>query len=202
MASTTSLVRASGSSANSVFHNVTAGINLEGPAGAGSTGATVANNISVDNGINSPRTHSNIRVDSESTAGTTIDSDLVYLSGGVSDTMLIWNSVNYSSLAAFKAATGQESHGLQADPKWKNSAVGDFHLLAGSPAIDSADSAVVGQPILDIEALERVDDPATPNTGLGTRAFDDRGAYEYQPSESAPTAVLSVSPRRGRRRCW
>ena len=37
----------------------TAGINVEG----NSTGATLANNISVDNGINSPRTHSNIRIE-------------------------------------------------------------------------------------------------------------------------------------------
>src|SRR5262249_1075544 len=52
--------------ANSVYHNVTAGINVEG----GSTGTTIANNFSVDNGINSPRTKGNIRVDSTSTAGT------------------------------------------------------------------------------------------------------------------------------------
>src|SRR6266545_2233459 len=43
---------------NTVYNNVTAGINVEGS----STGATVENHISVDNGINSPRTHSDIRV--------------------------------------------------------------------------------------------------------------------------------------------
>jgi parallel beta-helix repeat protein len=44
---------------NTVYRNVTAGINVEG----GSTGATIRNSISVDNGIASPRTRSNIRVD-------------------------------------------------------------------------------------------------------------------------------------------
>jgi len=184
---------------NTVFHNVTAGINLEGPAGAGSTGGTIANNISVDNGIRSPRTHSNIRVDNQSTSGTTVDSNVVYLSGGVSDVMLIWNSVNYTSLAAFQAATGQEAHGIQADPEWKDPASGDFHLLAGSPAIDSANSGVSGQPSQDIEAQPRIDDPATANTGLGPRSYDDRGAYEFQPSESppGPSARLSLSPTSG-----
>ena len=126
--------------ANSVYKNVTAGINVEGS----STGATIANNISVDNGIASPRTRSNIRVDSASTSGTTMDYDLVYLSSP--DVMLIWNSVNYTSLAAFKSATGQETHGIQADPKWASPGAGDFHLTAGSPAIDSANSGASGQP--------------------------------------------------------
>src|SRR5436189_5155533 len=48
--------------ANTIYANVTAGINIEG----GSTGAMVANNISVQNGVDSPRTASNIRVDAAS----------------------------------------------------------------------------------------------------------------------------------------
>ena len=57
---------------NTVYKNVTAGINVEGTL----DGRTIANNISVDNGIASPRTHSNIRVESGSTSGTTMDYDL------------------------------------------------------------------------------------------------------------------------------
>src|ERR671935_947051 len=125
--------------ANTVYKNVAAGIQVE----ANSTGATIANNISVDNGINSPRTHSDIRVDSTSVSGTTMDYDLVWLTAA--DTLLIWNSESYTSLSAFKAATGQEAHGLQADPKWRNVSAGDFHLLAGSPAIDSANAAASGE---------------------------------------------------------
>jgi hypothetical protein len=102
--------------ANTVYKNVTAGINIEG----NSTGATIANNISVDNGIKSPRTHSNIRVESGSTSGTTLDYDLVYLT--TADTLLIWNSVSYTSLASFRSASGQETHAIQADPRWTNAA--------------------------------------------------------------------------------
>jgi len=180
--------------ANTVYKNVTAGINVEGQA----TGATLANNISVDNGIGSPRTHSDIRVESGSTAGTTMDHDLVYLTRP--DTLLIWNSVSYTSLAAFQAASGQEAHGIQADPKWASPTGGDFHLLAGSPAIDSADSGVTGQPSTDVEGHPRVDDPATPDSGAGPRTYDDRGAYEFQPgplTDAAPVARLTATPSSG-----
>ena len=172
--------------ANTVYKNVTAGINIEG----NSTGATIANNISVDNGIKSPRTHSNIRVESGSTSGTTLDYDLVYLT--TADTLLIWNSVGYTSLAAFRSASGQETHAIQADPRWTNVAGGNFHLTSGSPAIDSANAGIAGQPSLDVEGTARIDDPITPNTGVGIRAYDDRGAYEFN-APSIDHVVISPS---------
>jgi parallel beta-helix repeat protein len=162
--------------ANTVYKNTTSGINVEG----NSTGATIANNISVDNGINSPRSHGNILVDASSTPGTTMDFDLVYLS--TPDKLLVWGSSSYLSLAAFRSATGREAHGIQADPKWIDAPVGNFHLRAGSPAIDAANSAVSGQPRRDVKRRARFDDPAIPNTGTGPRTFDDRGSFEFRPS--------------------
>ena len=103
--------------------------------------------------------------------------DLVYRNAH--DTILVWSSVSYASLAAFKSATGQEAHGLQRDPRFRNAAGDDFHLTARSPAIDSANSGVSGQPSKDVEGNPRFDDPVVPNTGAGPRAFDDRGAYEF-----------------------
>jgi hypothetical protein len=108
----------------------------------------------------------------------------------------------YASLAAFRQATGQETQGLQADPGWAAPGAGNFHLSAGSPAIDSADSAVSGEQTTDVEGNGRIDDPGTPNTGAGARSYDDRGAYEFQPdpsdpSDDPPTAVLSVTPATG-----
>jgi parallel beta-helix repeat protein len=179
---------------NTVFHNVTAGINVEG----GSTGATVANNISVDNGIKSPRTHSDIRIEHGSTAGTTVDYDLVHLS--TPDTLLIWDSVSYSTLAAFQQASGQETHGVVADPQWRSPGGGDFHLTAGSSAIDSANSGASGAPSVDVEGNGRRDDPGTPDTGAGPRSYDDRGAYEFGGStqDQPPAATLAVTPSAGR----
>jgi len=159
---------------NTVYDNVAAGINVEGS----STGATIENNIAVDNGINSPRTSGNIRVDSTSSTGTTVNYNLVYLT--VPDVMYQWGTTNYDSLLEFRGATGQESHGDEADPRWVAPG-SNFHLRAGSPAIDAADSEVSGETSTDLEGNPRVDDPATGDSGAGPRKYDDRGAYEFQP---------------------
>ncbi len=167
---------------NTVWGNYAAGINVEGT----STGATVEDNIAVDNGYDvSPcftppcnsRTHSNIRIDPNSTSGTTVNYNLVNLTQ--SGTMYVWGSTSYSSLSAFQA-TGQEANGLQADPQWVNTG-SNFHLTSSSPAIDSADSGASGETSTDLEGNGRVDVSGVTNTGTGPRAYDDRGAYEYQP---------------------
>ena len=178
---------------NSVYRNATAGINLEG----GSTGGTVVNNISVDNGLNSPRTVGDIRVDPVSQTGTTVDRNLVYLHGP--GTYYVWGTTNYATLAAFTTATGQETHGISADPRWASPDTGDFHLTAGSPAIDSADSSVSGEQATDIAGVARYDDPAVANTGAGSRTYDDRGAYEAPAgtTDASPTAALTVTPLSG-----
>jgi len=177
--------------ANTVYNNVTAGINLEENSG----GASVTNNISVDNGINSPRTKSNIRVDSTSTAGTSANYNLVHLR--TASTMFVWGSNSYSSLASFTASTGQERQGIQADPLFADGAAGDLRALAGSPAIDSADSGASGHPATDAEGRPRLDDTSTPNAGAGPRRYDDRGAYEFEPEEPTdrpPSVSLTVTP--------
>lgn len=179
---------------NSVYANRTAGINVEGASGtAASSGATLRNNISVDNGLTSTTTRGDIRVDSPSRSNTTLDSDLLWLS--TSGVVATWGNSTYSTLSAFQTASGQESHGLFADPGWRDVGAADFHLTAGSPAIDSADSDAADEPTTDIEGDARVDDPATPNTGLGPVAYVDRGAYEYQPQD--PYAALTLTPTSG-----
>jgi parallel beta-helix repeat protein len=179
--------------ANTVYNNVTAGINVEG----NSTGAVVENNISVDNGIGSPRTHSEIRVERGSTTGAIVDSNLVWLN--TNDVLYIWNSVNYSTLAQFRAASGQGAHDIWADPRWRNMAARDFHLLWNSPAVDSADSSANGQPPVDFDGALRTDDPLVANSGLGPVPYMDRGAFEIQPADmdAAPTARLALTPSSG-----
>src|SRR6266542_2087038 len=164
---------------NTVYDNVAAGINVEGS----STGATIENNIAVDNGINSPRTSGNIRVDSTSTTGTTVNYNLVFLS--VPDVMYQWGSDKYDSLQAFRAATGMEAHGDQDDPSWVSAASGDFHLLAGSPAIDSADSAVSGETSTDLEGLPRAEERRCGGP------FERRAAGGRRPA-SRPCLLLRV----------
>ncbi len=191
---------------NTVQGNGTVGINFEGETTTGSHHATVANNISVGNGFTPPTGSfgGNLRVDSASIAGTTIDYDLFNRESA--SVQIIWNNNNYVSLAAFKAAVPtQEVHGLEGNPLFVDpvvpalrqtgvpyvgaGAIGDYHLTLGSPAIDSANSNASNEPLYDIEGTARVDDPETVNTGAGTRSYDDRGAYEYQPRKTSTTVV-------------
>jgi parallel beta-helix repeat protein len=178
---------------NTIYRNSTAGINLEG----GSSGGTVANNISVDNGVGSTRTVGDIRVDAASQPQTTVDSNLVFLHAA--GTAYVWGTTNYPTLAGFSAASGQEQHGLQADPRWRNPDSADFHLTTGSPAVDSADSSVSGEQTTDITGAKRFDDTGVANTGLGPRGYDDRGAYEKTDTtnDASPNAALTVSPSSG-----
>jgi parallel beta-helix repeat protein/VCBS repeat-containing protein len=191
---------------NTVQGNVTVGINLEGASSPGSGGATVMNNVMVDNGLlrlvgggtSLVGSAGNIRVDAQSLVGTTLDSNLYYLSPAEGGTRQIyWGGGSaYTSLAAFQAAQPtQEVHGLQANPRLAAPAppaqrppaapfnvainVGNYHLTAGSAAIDSANASAPSEPALDLEGKARVDDLATTDTGAGVRTYDDRGAYEF-----------------------
>ena len=182
---------------NTVYHNCTTGINIEGT----SLNYLVENNISVDNaiypayqGLSCARRAGNIGVWDASTA--TLDYNLVHTASGA---LYYYKEVQYTSISTLRTATGQEAHGLQADPRFVDSATYDLRLAAGSPAIDSADSAASGEQSTDLLGQPRVDDPATnPNTGNGPRSYDDRGAYEFQPTVApAPGGSLhSVTPTR------
>ncbi|MFL6073171.1 MAG: right-handed parallel beta-helix repeat-containing protein, partial [Mycobacteriales bacterium] len=179
---------------NSVYQNVTAGINVEG----GSTGATVAGNVSVDNGLASPRSIGDIRVEAGSQSGTSVDYNLVYLHAP--GAYYVWGTTNYATVAAFTTGSGgQEAHGLGADPRWANPDGGDFRLTAGSPAIDSANSAVSGEQDTDLTGAARYDDPSVANSGGGPRGYDDRGALEAVAGTPGPSpnAALSASPASG-----
>jgi parallel beta-helix repeat protein len=196
---------------NTVQGNATVGINLEGEnASNNSSGGNVQNNLSVANGINPPEGHApgNIRVDTNSMTGTTVNYNLVYQSGGLVE--YTWGSTEYTTLSTFQAASGQESHGLQADPLFVAPAApvtqpvsggghppiatGDYHLQSASPAIDSANSGAPGEPLLDIEDKPRLDYLGTPNTGDGVRLYDDRGAFEYQQPVAQAITFTSTAP--------
>ena len=96
------------------------------------------------------------------------------------------NQVRYSitSMPGFSGVNGN----ISADPKFVDTANGDFHLQVGSPAIDAGTSD--GAPLLDLEGRQRFDDPSTPNTGGGTMPYYDMGALEYGTPRAAFLALI------------
>jgi len=188
---------------NTVYHNCTTGINVEGTSGS----YVVEDNIAVDNavypaykGISCSRRTGNIGIWDSAPPTTTVEHNLVWLTK--SGTMYAWAGTRYTSLSAMQAASGQEKHGIQADPKFVNASSGNLAIGAGSPAIDRGNSGVSGEQSTDIQHLPRVDDTGTPNTyAEGPRPYDDLGAYEFQGTSSsttqAPTARLTLTPSSG-----
>jgi parallel beta-helix repeat protein len=151
--------------ANTVYANYDSGIEM-----TGSLNTRLANNVTVDNGINSARTSGQIRADTNSAPSTVLDYDLLYLSVPTSKTtvFLDWGGVKYTSLSAFQAATGREPHGIQANPSFVDATVDDLHLRSDSPAIDTGDNAAVGEPSTDADGVARP-----------VNVVVDRGAYEF-----------------------
>lgn len=159
--------------ANTVFRNYDSGIEM-----TGSLRTYLQNNISSDNGIESLRTSGQLRADATSAPSTTADYDVLFLSAqqDANTAYLDWGGTKYTSLSAFRTATGQEAHGIQADPQFVSPGTHQSHsglpsglrLTSGSPAIDSGNNAATGEPAVDFDGVTR------PVNGVV-----DRGAYEF-----------------------
>ncbi len=183
---------------NTVYGNCTDGINVEGTSG----NYTIEDNVSMNNATGAVinptpimqtngkpdytnlcnRRIGNIGVYDSAPATTTADYNLVWQSGA--GALYTWAGTAYATQAALFTATGQEPHGIFGDPEFVNAAAANFHVKAGSPAIDAANTSVSGHQPTDI---------------LGVSPYDDMGAYEYVPDgvPAGPTAALSVTPTSG-----
>ena len=153
------------------------GFSIEGFA----LGTKLYNCIAADNGLVS--NEFNLYVDSTSTGGFTGNYNMFHNS--TTQDPVKYDKTKYSTVAAYSAASGQDAQSLGDDPRFVNADAGNFHLLAGSPAIDAGNSSVAFWSPVDAEGNARVDDPATPNTGAGTVTFADRGALEFMGTPSA-----------------
>jgi parallel beta-helix repeat protein len=126
---------------NMCYHNVSAGLNSEGT----SQGIRMYNNISMDNGIQSPRTSGNYRVDPTANADAQLDYNISFLTvpaasqpggSGITNCEMTWGNTTYSTFAAFRTAVpSQMVHGVAGNPQFKDITNADWHLKAGSPAI-------------------------------------------------------------------
>ncbi len=92
-------------------------------------------------------------------------------------------AVSYSlyDVEPFAASLGA-GNVLAADPLLD--AAADYSPLAGSPAIDAGSNAALPADVtLDLLGnLRRIDDPGTPDTGLGDAPVVDIGAIEFDPT--------------------
>jgi parallel beta-helix repeat protein len=168
------------------YGNYKDGFSIEG----GSPGTQLYNCIATDNGLTT--NEFDLWVDLESTPGFISNYNLFWNSTAQAPVKYI--STLYPSVASYSAASGQDTQTLQADPRFVNPAAGDFHLNAGSPAIDNGNSSVPWWPATDVEGHARADDPARPDTGVGPIPYADRGALEYQPGESILAEAASAAP--------
>lgn len=179
---------------NTAANNRNDGISVEGA----STGASLRDNIAVDNGL--PTGTSDLFVSTDSTSGFTADSDLIYNS--VAANAIKIGSTGYRTLRDYAAATGQEAHGLAQDPRFTNQSAGDLSLQPNSPALDSADASAPGFVAVDRTGTGPQDDLVVPDTGLGTPPYADRGALERipqptDPAQPPPNAALVLSTTSG-----
>ncbi len=144
--------------------------------------------IAVDNGFTT--TEFNLWVDGTSAVGFQ------------SDYNLFWNSewghypvkyvkTLYSSVSAYTAASGKDVHTLEANPRFANPAIGDFHLLGGSAAIDNGMSGLPYWPAFDADGNPRADDPSVPNAGIGPVTYMDRGPFEHAVGSDLPPVVVA-----------
>src|ERR1041385_4155177 len=175
------------------YGNFKDGFSIEGS----STGTQLFNSIAIENGVTT--NEYDLWVDDASTVGFQ-SNDNVLWNSGPQPPVKVGSSV-YATVSGYSAARGQDTRTIQADPRFANAANGDFHLTAGSPAIDAANSGVPNWPSTDAEGNARMDDPGMPNRGLGPVTYADRGALEFTGStpvaNQPPVARLTATPSSG-----
>jgi parallel beta-helix repeat protein len=178
---------------NTVTMNHRDGLSIEG----NSSGATVADNVSVDNGIGVGEY--DLWIDPGSVPGTRADHDVIWNSSTAPAVKI--GSTVYAQVGDASTATGLEADGLGVDPRLADAASGDLRLRPGSPATDAADVTVAGFLAADHDGAEPSDDPSIPNTGVGSPGYADLGAFELPstdaPVDYPPNAALVVTPTSG-----
>lgn len=122
-------------------------------------------------------------VDAGSASGTMADYNDVYAAGRAA---YDWSGTPYTTGALLYGDTGQGQHD-------NNSLTGTL-VSGATPAIDSADSAAVGEQAVDLAGDPRVRNPLAKQTGAGPYDYYDRGALEYQDPMIAVTKSFTDSP--------
>jgi len=137
-----------GSGGSFLYNNIAYGNGASGMVdvwrGAGQFGLNeLRNNIFMNN------SQSNIRVNNQYVAG--LDYNIYYQTNAAP--LVNYNGTNYFNLSNYQAASGMDGNSFQVDPQFVNISNYDFHLMAGSPAIDAGDPLNPGgEPIVGLSS--------------------------------------------------
>ena len=72
-----------------------------------------------------------------------LDYNLFHTATGAGAAQFVWNNVGYAGFTAYRSGSGQDAHSLFGDPLLVDPTNDDFHLRAGSPAVNAGDPAFV-----------------------------------------------------------
>ena len=90
-------------------------------------------------------------------ADNALDYNLFFSDGDPAAATFLWRGTPYTGFAAYQAGSGQDAHGLFADPQLLAPGSGDPHVRASSPAVDAGDPAFAPAPgETDIDGAPRV----------------------------------------------
>ena len=90
-------------------------------------------------------------------SGNTLDYNLYFTRSSAEESDWQWLNVTHTGFAAYRTATGNDAHSLFADPLFVNALEFDFHLGAGSPAVDAGDAAfTAGSGETDLDGGARI----------------------------------------------
>jgi hypothetical protein len=126
-------------------------------------------------------------------ASVTMDYNLYWYTGTGTPTF-IWGTKNNAGFAAFQSASGQEAHGIYADPKLTNPTyhgngfpISAYNLQAGSPAIDhGANLAALGY-VTSMGSRDFFGNAIPGGTGYDIGAYESSGSAAPTPTFQPPT---------------
>lgn len=128
---------------NTFVDNTVAGIRIVGRSTSGLAHTRIYNNVVAQLGVDRPA----LQVDPGVFDDVLVDDNLLYRQG--STTPVNWGFVYHTgydttptstadvSFADYQALSGWDASSLSVDPSFVSAAAGDYHLAAGSPAIDA-----------------------------------------------------------------
>jgi len=122
---------------NTLWHNDTQGV------GFGELWIQFAEDNVVRNNLLVATAQSLLVFSEAGNVNNTLDHNLLFAPAGAAGAQFVWQGTAYGGFAAYRAGSGQDAMSVFADPLLVDPAGGDFHLRAGSPAVDAGDPAFV-----------------------------------------------------------